>query len=207
MSLQRKPRLTPEEYLAIERAAEYKSEYLGGESVAMAGASERHATIVANCLYLLVGQLKGRTCKAHANDMRLKASPTGLYTYPDVIVVCGERRFDDEHRDTLLNPTVLIEVLPETTEAYDRGRKFAHYRNLDSLSAYLLIAQDQARIEQFVGQPDGRWIFSAHDRLEDLVEIASIGCTLSLADVYDKVDRPLTEAEAPAGAEPPTPAP
>jgi Uma2 family endonuclease len=199
MSVQRKPYLTPAEYLAIERAAEYRSEYLGGESFAMPGASERHATIVANCLYLLVGQLKGRPCKAYANDMRLKVSPTGLYTYPDLIVVCGERQFDDEHQDTLLNPTVLIEVLSESTEAYDRGRKFAHYRTLGSLSEYLLIAQEQPRIEQFVRQADGRWLFSAHERLADAVEITSAGCILPLADVYDKVDLAPLETEAPHG--------
>src|SRR5213596_3484672 len=111
MSLQPKPRLTPEEYLALERKAEYKSEYLAGEMFAMAGASERHVSIVANVMYLLVGQLKGRPCKAYASDMRVRVSPTGLYTYPDVVVVCGEARFLDEEVDTLLNPTMIVEVL------------------------------------------------------------------------------------------------
>ena len=195
MSLQRRPHLTPEEYLAIEREAEYKSEYFAGEIFAMAGASERHVSIVANTMYLLVGQLKGRSCKAYANDMRLKVNPTGLYTYPDIIVVCGDLFFADEHKDTLLNPMVLIEVLSESTEAYDRGKKFAHYRTLASLSDYLLIAQDQVRIEHFVRQPDDRWLFSASDGLDDAVEIASIACELPLADVYDKVEMSGDEHE------------
>ena len=134
MSLQRQPFLTVEEYLTQERTAEYKSEYYAGEIFAMAGASERHATIVANLMYLLVGQLKGRSCKAYANNLRLRVSPTGLYTYPDILVVCGTPHFADDQHDTLLNPTVLIEVLSESTEAYDRGRKFEHYRTLTSVS-------------------------------------------------------------------------
>lgn len=188
MSLQRQPKLTPEEYLALERTAEYKSEYVAGELFAMAGASERHVSIVANTMYLLVGQLKGRPCKAYSTDMRLKVSPTGLYTYPDIIVVCGTPVFADEQKDTLLNPIVLIEVLSESTEAYDRGKKFDHYRTLASVSDYLLISQDQHTIEHFVRQPDNRWLFSAHADLDDIVEVASIACTLQLRDVYDKVE-------------------
>ena len=198
MSLQRQAKLTPEEYLALERTAEYKSEYFAGEIFAMAGASERHVSIVANTMYLLVGQLKGRPCKAYSNDMRLKVSPTGLYTYPDIIVVCGAPMFADEQKDTLLNPTVLIEVLSESTEAYDRGKKFDHYRTLASVSDYLLISQDQRKIEHFVRQSDHRWLFSAHADLDDVVEIASIACTLPLRDVYDKVE--LFEEEQAEGA-------
>ena len=198
MSLQHQAKLTPEEYLALERTAECKSEYFAGEIFAMAGASERHVSIVANTMYLLVGQLKGRTCKAYANDMRLKVSPTGLYTYPDIIVVCGAPMFADDQKDTLLNPTVLIEVLSESTEAYDRGKKFDHYRTLASVSDYLLISQDQRKIEHFVRQSDHRWLFSAHVDLEDVVEIASIACTLPVRDVYDKVE--LFEDEQAEGA-------
>ena len=195
MSLQRQPRLTPEEYLALERAAEYKSEYYAGEIFAMAGASERHVTIVANIMYLLVGQLKGRPCKAYSTDMRLKVSPTGLYTYPDIIVVCGAPVFADEQKDTLLNPTVLMEVLSESTEAYDRGKKFDHYRTLVSVSDYLLISQDQLKIEHFVRQADNRWLFSAHGSLDNVVEITSIACALPLRDVYDKVELSGSESD------------
>jgi Uma2 family endonuclease len=182
MSIQRQPHLTPEEYLALERTAEYKSEYFAGELFAMAGASERHVS--------LVGQLKGRPCKAYANDLRLKVSPTGLYTYPDVLVVCGTPRFADEQHDTLLNPVVLIEVLSESTEAYDRGKKFDHYRALPSVSDYLLVSQDQHKIEHFVRQPDNRWLFAAYTTLDDVVEIPSVACALPLRDVYDKVEIP-----------------
>ncbi len=116
--------ISPEEYLELEREAETKSEYYRGEVYAMAGASERHSTIQVNTLASLAVQLKGRSCKAHGSDLRVKVSHTGLYTYPDASVVCGPARFDDKQRNTLLNPTVVIEVLSELTEAYDRGRKF-----------------------------------------------------------------------------------
>ncbi len=145
MSLQLKPFLTPQDYLALERQAETKSEYYAGEVFAMAGASRKHNTIVTNLAYLLVGQLKGRSCEVYNSDMRVKVSATGLYTYPDLVVVCGKPRFDDDQEDTLLNPTVIIEVLSKSTEAYDRSEKFAQYRALELMADYLLIAQDIAR--------------------------------------------------------------
>ncbi|MBI2568898.1 MAG: Uma2 family endonuclease [Candidatus Schekmanbacteria bacterium] len=188
MSTVRQLHLTTEEYLALERTAEYKSEYLAGDIFAMADASERHASIVANLMYILVGQLKERPCKAYANDLRLKVNPAGLYTYPDILVVCGTPHFADEQHDTLLNPVVLIEVLSESTEAYDRGKKFDHYRTLPSVSDYLLVSQDQHKIEHFVRQPDNRWLFAAYTTLDDVVEIASIACALLLRDVYDETE-------------------
>src|SRR5262249_39888199 len=127
MSTPTKSRFTPEEYLALERAAERRSEYYAGEIFAMGGASRKHIVIVANISGQLWSQLKGRPCRVYPNDMRVKVSPTGLYTYPDVAVVCGLDQFDDDHQDTLLNPTVIIEVLSKSTEAYDRGKKFEHY--------------------------------------------------------------------------------
>ena len=190
MSLQPKPRLTPEEYLALERKAEYKSEYLAGEMFAMAGASERHVSIVANVMYLLAGQLKGRPCKAYASDMRVRVSPTGLYTYPDVVVVCGQPQFADEQQDTLLNPMLIVEVLSESTKDYDQGEKFEHYRTLASLSEYVPIAQDKYHIEHFVRQPDNRWLLSETNLLEDTIHLPSIACDLALAEVYDKVEMP-----------------
>ena len=122
--------------------------------------------------------------------MRVKVSPTGLYTYPDVVVACGEPRFEDQHVDTLLNPTVIIEVLSDSTAAYDRGDKFAHYRTLESLSDYLLVAQDKPRIEHYRRQADGQWLYSAADGLEARIEIPTIACTLHLAEVYDRVTFP-----------------
>lgn len=188
MSSQPKMYLTPEEYLAIERKAECKSEYFAGEMFAMAGASERHASIVANVMYLLVGHLKGRPCKAYASDMRVRVSPTGLYTYPDVVVVCGQPQFADEQRDTLINPTLIVEVLSESTKDYDRGEKFEHYRMLASLNEYVLIAQDKHHVEHFVRQSDNRWLLSETNWLEDSLYLPSIDCNLALTEIYDKVD-------------------
>lgn len=179
--------ITAADYLALERQAETKSEYLNGRIYAMSGASRSHNRITFNLARRIGNQLGGRRCEGYVNDMRVKVSPTGLYTYPDVVVVCGEPRFEDQHVDTLLNPTVIIEVLSDSTEGYDRGEKFAHYRALPSLSDYLLVAQDQPLIEHYQRQPDGRWLYSATDGLEAEVEIANIGCMLRLAEVYERV--------------------
>ncbi len=145
MGVQLRPFLSPQEYLALERQAETKSEYYAGEVFAMAGASRRHVKIMVNTVVSLAAQLKERSCEVFTSDMRVKVSATGLYTYPDVAVVCGKPRFDDDQEDILLNPTVIIEVLSKSTEAYDRGEKFALYRALESMTDYLLIAQDIAR--------------------------------------------------------------
>lgn len=190
MSLQPKTHLTPEEYLAIERKAEYKSEYFNGEMFAMAGASERHALIVTNVVAELRGQLRHRPCTVYSTDLRVRVSPTGLYTYPDVIVVCGQAQFADDQKDTLLNPTLIVEVLSESTKDYDRGGKFEHYRSLASLSEYVLIAQDKHHVEHFVRQPDNRWLLSETNRLEDTIHLPSIASNLALAEVYDKVELP-----------------
>jgi Uma2 family endonuclease len=190
MPLQPKAQLTPEEYLASERKAEYKSEYVNGEMFAMSGASEQRVSIVANIMYLLVGQLRGRPCKAYASDLRVRASPTGLYTYPDVVVVCGQPQFADDQRDTLLNPTLIVEVLSESTKDYDRGGKFEHYRTLASFSEYVLVAQDRYHVEHFVRQPDSRWLLAETNRLEDTIHLSFIDCDLALTEVYDKVEMP-----------------
>jgi Uma2 family endonuclease len=183
-----KPRLSPEEYLTIERNAERKSEFYAGEMFAMAGASEAHNLITVNVTRELSSQLRGRPCRTYAGDMRVKVSETGLYTYPDVAVACGEVQFEDTHRDTLLNPTVIVEVLSPSTEAYDRGEKFAQYLRLPSLQQYILIAQDRPRIERYRRSEEQEWIFSATDGLENTTHLGSIGCDLVLADVYDRVE-------------------
>ena len=188
MQAQFKTYMTPEEYLRQEREAPFKSEYYAGEVFAMAGASPRHTLIVANTVYRFVGQLKGRACTVHPNDLRVKVIPAGLYTYPDIVVVCGTPRYEDRQKDTLLNPNVLVEVLSDSTEAFDRGQKFAMYRALKSLTDYLLIAQNQAMIEHFVRRPNGQWMLSDYRGTEAIVTLASIGCTLPLADIYDKVE-------------------
>lgn len=190
MIAQTKPKITPQEYLELERQAETKSEYFAGEVFAMAGASERHNVISVNTAYLLVGQLKGRPCKAYGSDMRVKVERAKLYTYPDVVAVCGKPLFEDSQLDTLLNPTVVFEVLSPSTEAYDRGAKFETYRQIESLTDYVLISQDQALIEHYQRQPGGQWLLTDYRGLEATLALASIGCTLPLAEIYDKVDFP-----------------
>lgn len=188
MSSQAKQRYTPEEYLALERQAQCKSEYYAGEIFAMAGASRWHNLIVTNVVREISLQLKGRPCTTYPSDMRVKVSPTGLYTYPDVTVVCGDAQFEDTQQDTLLNPTLIVEVLSESTEAYDRGGKFAYYRKLPSLLEYVLIAQTKPHVEHYVRQPDNRWLLAEADQLHDAIHLPSIDCRLALAEVYDKVD-------------------
>jgi Uma2 family endonuclease len=195
MSSRPKTCLTPEEYLAVERRNEYKSEHVGGEAVAMTGAGRRHNIIAVNLTRGLSQQLKGRPCEVYAGDMRVRIAPNRVYayTYPDVVVVCGEPRFEDEHLDTLLNPTVIIEVLSESAERYDRGKKFGFYRTAESLAEYVLVAQDELRIEQYAKQADGRWLLSDHRAPGDVVELASVGCALALREVYDKVVLPPSD--------------
>jgi Uma2 family endonuclease len=190
MSVVLKPRYTPEQYLDIERAADYKSEYFDGEIFAMAGASEEHNTITFNLSGALVPQLRGTGCRGYAGDMRVKVDASGLYTYPDVVVVCGERHFTDDHLDTLTNPTLIIEVLSPSTEGYDRGQKFANYRRIPSLETYVLVAQERAHIEKFERRPDGQWLLSEASDLTGTLPLPSIGCTLVLAEVYDNVSFP-----------------
>jgi Uma2 family endonuclease len=184
--------ITAADYLALERRAETKSEYLNGHIYAMSGASRSHNRITFNLARRIGNQLAGSRCEGYVNDMRVKVSPTGLYTYPDVIVVCGEPRFEDADVDTLLNPKIIIEVLSDTTEAYDRGDKFAHYRALESLTGYLLVAQNEPRIEHFARQADRSWRYSVADGLEAAIEIATIDCVLQLAEVYERVVFPNT---------------
>lgn len=187
MSVEPHRRVSIEDYLAAERRAETKSEYLDGEVFAMSGASRSHNLVALNAAAALHGQLKGRPCETYAGDMRVHIPATGLYTYPDVTVVCGEPRFDDSELDTLLNPTLLIEVLSPSTEGYDRGKKFAHYRTLESLREYVLVAQEEARVELFTRQDDGHWLLSEASRLDEAIPLASIGCELRLADVYERL--------------------
>src|SRR2546427_4844189 len=168
MSSQANKRYTAEEYLALERQAECKSEYYAGDIFAMAGASRWHNLIVTNVVRELSLQLKERPCTTYPSDMRIKISPTGLYTYPDVTVVCGEAQFEDTQQDTLLNPTLIVEVLSESTAAYDRGGKFTHYRKLTSLMEYVFIAQTKPHIEHYVRQPDNRWLLAETNNLSTI---------------------------------------
>jgi Uma2 family endonuclease len=188
VSTQSKTFLTPEEYLEIERKAEYKSEYYRGEMFAMSGARYAHVMMVLNAGAALHQQLRSRPCSVLSADMRVCVSESGLYTYPDLAVVCGERKFLDSEFDTLLNPAVIIEVLSPSTEAYDRGRKFEHYRSIESLREYVLVSYDRAHVDLFTRQQNGRWQLNSADGIESSVELESIGCRLALADVYEKID-------------------
>jgi Uma2 family endonuclease len=190
MSSQRTTLVSPEEYLAQERLAERKSEYFQGEIFAMSGASARHAWIVVNVVAEIGQQLKKKPCRVSASDLRLRVTPVGFYTYPDVMVVCGEPQFADDYEDTLINPVLIVEVLSESARAYDRGRKFQYYRTLPSLVEFLTVEQDEPRIEHWTRQRDDHWDFVAIDHLAKKVELASIGCILPLAEVYDKIEWP-----------------
>ncbi len=188
MSTQAKATLSPEDYLAIERSATSKHEYFQGEIFAMGGASPAHNLIVTNTVRELSTQLKKKPCRVYANDMRVKVDASGLYTYPDLVIAGNEQRFDDTQKDTLLNPTVLIEVLSNSTEAYDRGEKFEHYRSLVSLVEYVLISQNRPHIEHYIRQADNHWLLSEANDLNASITLKKIDCELALAEVFDKVD-------------------
>jgi Uma2 family endonuclease len=180
-------RLTPEQYLAMERKADFKSEYDGGFITAMAGAARVHNLIAGNLYAEVRSQIRGRSCEVYIGDVRLCVSPTGLYTYPDVMAVCGERQFLDTELDTLLNPTMIAEVLSSTTESYDRGRKFGHYQRLASFQEYVLVAQDEVRVERFTRRGDD-WVLSVFTRLDDRLRLASIDCEVALREIYERVE-------------------
>jgi Uma2 family endonuclease len=183
-------RVSVQEYLALERRSETKNEYLNGEIFAMAGASRSHNLIAGNAFAAIHQQLRGRGCEVHTNDMRVLAPAADLLTYPDVLVVCGDPQLADEELDTLLNPTLIVEVLSPNTERYDRGRKLASYRTIPSFVEYLLLAQDQVSAERFVKQQNGGWLLTEVNRFEDVLDLPSIGCTLAMRDAYDRVIQP-----------------
>jgi len=187
MSTAEKICYSPAEYLKRERNAEYKSEYFNGEIVAMAGASRAHVLLVSHLVRFLGNQLDGSGCDVYSSDLRVKVDATGLYTYPDVVVACGEPRFEDDHVDTLLNPTMIIEVLSDSTEAYDRGKKFAHYRSIPSLQEYVLVAQNEVSVEWFTRQADGQWILSEQNDVAGTIQLRSVECNVSMADLYNRV--------------------
>lgn len=187
MATQPKTFLPVEDYLAGERVSDTKHEYYAGEVFAFAGGSEQHNLIAGNVYASLHSQLRKRSCTVYPSDMRVSIPRTGLYTYPDVVAVCGAAQFEDQERDTLLNPTIIVEVLSPSTEMYDRGKKFQNYRTINTLAEYLLVAQDAYRIEHYVRQPDQQWLLSEATSLDQTIELPSITCSLALADVYEKV--------------------
>lgn len=179
--------VTPEEYLHRERKADFRSEYYRGEMFAMAGASANHNLIVGNCIQTLGLQLKKKPCRVYPNDLRLRIEATGLYTYPDLSVVCGESQLESDAGDVLLNPVVLIEVLSDSTEAYDRGKKFEHYRTIPSLQHYVLIAQDRHSIDCFTKSTNESWNLTTSQGLDGKINLDAIDSELAVAEVYDKV--------------------
>ena len=181
--------LTPEEYLALERKATIKSEDLNGQMYAVSGATREHNLVRGNIFVGLHLQLQERAIEIYSNDMRLKVSSTGLYTYPDVLVVCDEPRFEDDSFDSRLNPTALFEILSPITEAYDRGAKFGYYRQLDSVQEYTLVSQDCMRVEHYMRQ-GSQWILTEFSNPEDIVHLTSINCELSLREIYARVEFP-----------------
>ena len=198
---QTNPAYSFDDYLAQEREEEFRHEYLDGQAYAMAGETLEHSTICANVAGELHAQLKGKPCRALSPNMKVlsgKYSPgqsKGLFSYPDVSVVCGEPKFHDERRDVLLNPSLIIEVLSPGTELFDRGDKFRRYRdNLESLQDYVLVSTDCPLVELFQRQGDGFWLYSAVAGLDARATLPSIGCALSLADIYDRVEFPVESA-------------
>jgi Uma2 family endonuclease len=173
--------------LERERLAERKSEYFQGEIFAMSGVNVWHVSIVANVVGELGQQLKGKPYRVSASDLRLRVTPASLYTYPDVMVVCGAPQFADDQKDTVLNPVLIVEVLSESTRDYDRGRKFQHYRTLPSLLEYLTISQDEPHIEHWT-RGENRWQLGEFDDLAQSIQLTSIGCVLPLAEIYDKIE-------------------
>lgn len=199
MSTASKIYLSPGQYLTQERKAEFKSHYYRGEIFALAGASREHNLIVGNLVREIGNALKDRPCEVYPSDMRVKVAATGLYTYPDATVVCGDPEFEDNHFDTLTNPTVLFEVLSESTESWDRGGKFRQYRDIPSLKEYVMVTQDRASVERYIRQADGGWLLQEIESLEASVRFDSIDVTVPLSEIYRNIrfeDRPVPEQDA-----------
>jgi len=197
MSLPRSEHIyTVEEYLALERQSVDRHEYLDGHIYAMAGESDEHGDISVNIVRELSTQLRDTPCRVRTKDTKVRSGPDpdsryrtkGLYAYPDILVVCGERQFHDQHHDVLLNPTVIIEVLSPSTQIFDRDEKWSRYQTwLPTLASYILVSQIGPKIEQFERHSDGDWLYSRIERLENNLSIPSINCTLRLADIYDRI--------------------
>jgi Uma2 family endonuclease len=178
------PFQTPEQYLDAEEQAAERSEYLDGRTFLMAGGSPQHNLLITSLVRDLGNSFRQRPCVVFSSDQRIKVSATGLYTYPDVVALCGDMQLE---KTTLLNPQLLIEVLSDTTAAYDRGEKFAHYRRVESVQDYVLVSQDEVLVEHFTRQPGGLWLYSASSDPCDALRLPGLGVEIALADIYDKV--------------------
>ncbi|MEO5858767.1 MAG: Uma2 family endonuclease [Pyrinomonadaceae bacterium] len=187
MSAVPKPIYNADQYLTLEQGAEYRSQFYFGEIFAMAGASRRHNVVSANVLASIHAQLKGRSCEVYQNDMRVKVN-ADFYTYPDIVIVCGEPQIEKKNGENLLDPAVLIEVLSPSTEKFDRGDKFRFYRLMPSLKEYVLVSQDRVNVEHYFRQEDNSWLFTVLNDEGDVLELPSVSCSVNLKDIYDKVD-------------------
>jgi Uma2 family endonuclease len=185
--------MTVAEYLAFERASEMRHEFYDGQVFAMGGSSRNHNTICLNIAIQLGPIARDKGCQLHGMDLRTKVSPEGLYTYPDLVLVCGKAVFEDAKLDTLLNPVAIFEVLSPTSEAYDRGRKFQMYMKLESLREYVLVSQDKIAVEHFVRQDSGSWLLTVLQSEEDELRLQSCGARLKVRDIYERVEFPAEE--------------
>ncbi len=197
---------TREEYLALEETAEYKSEYYRGEIFAMAGASLDHNRIAGNLYTFLNEQLGKKNCEAFISDMRLQVESKDLFTYPDVMIICGKPQFYDNRNDTITNPIVIFEVLSESTKNYDRGEKFEFYRAIPTLKEYVLVDQHKIHVEQFAINEAGKWVLTEYNDINDELELAAVDLTIPLPTIYSRVEFPKdtdeitsTRLPAPAG--------
>jgi Uma2 family endonuclease len=182
MSLpQTTPRLSEAEYLKIERAAEFKSEFFDGEMFAMAVGSPEHSLIATNLAREFGNRLSSHSCIAYNSELRIKIEATGVNTYRDLSIICGPVELAEGTEDTAVNPTLIVEVLSNSTEAYDRGKKFEHYRQIPTLREYLLVSQREPRIEQFVRQADGHWLLHEASGLSSTLEVPSLGIAIALS--------------------------
>jgi Uma2 family endonuclease len=187
MSAQPQPRLTPEQYLELERASEFRNEYYAGHVYAMSGGTHRHALLIGNITRHVGNALSERSCMVTPSDLRVRTSAQGLYTYPDVVVVCGQPKYADDQKDTLLNPILIVEVVSPSTEAYDRGFKAAQYRTIASLQEYVLVSQTEPRVETFRRQPGGAWLLWEAFGLGTVCRLDSLDCQIAIADIYGQV--------------------
>ena len=188
--VQQQPRFySPEEYLLLEREAEFRHEYLDGEIFEMAGGKKRHNRISINMIYLIETQIRDRECSVYGSDMRIRIPHTNIYTYPDVVGLCGPEEFEDDTEDNLVNPALIVEVLSKSTEAYERGAKFESYQTIESLREYVLITQEPFRVEQFVRKDTNTWTYFEFRSAVDVLKLYSIDCELSLREIYHKIEQ------------------
>ncbi|MEQ8847156.1 Uma2 family endonuclease [Botrimarina sp.] len=185
-------RLTVDEFLVFEEASDTRHEYFDGEIFAMAGGTAAHSLVAANATAALVNALKGKNCRVYSADLMV-FTPTGLRTYPDASITCERPRFEGDRERVLLNPQVIVEVLSESTEAYDRGRKFDNYRTMPSLREYVLVAQDRAHVDHFARRDDDRWVLTSYQDLSDQVELPVLASAFAMADLYSGVDFPTPD--------------